>query len=123
MDRRRSRQKGTMMTQAGVFPKLRFSTTDLPRHDRIALWREHYAHTIFRVAVEPVCAASFQATVSSRALPALHLLCGALSAVRISRTREFLADGNDDLSLVINWAGRLATIARGREVALREGDA
>ena len=93
IDRRRSRQKGTTntMTQPGVFPKLRFSTTDLPRHDRIAMWREHYAHTIFRVAVEPVCDASFQATVSSRALPALQLLYGAVSAVRISRTREYLA--------------------------------
>lgn len=111
------------MTQPGVFPKLRFSTTDLPRHDRIAMWREHYAHTIFRVAVEPVCDASFQATVSSRALPALQLLYGAVSAVRISRTREYLADGNDDLGFVINRAGRLAAIARDREVALREGDA
>jgi AraC-like DNA-binding protein len=111
------------MIQPGVCPKLRLSTTDLPQQDRIAMWREHYAQTIFRVAVEPVCDASFQATVSSRALPELHLLYGSVSPVRISRTREFLADGNDDLALVINRAGRIATIARGREVALREGDA
>jgi AraC-like DNA-binding protein len=105
------------------FPKVRFSTAALPRPERVAMWREHYAHTIFRADVRPACASSFQATVTSRALPQLHLLSGALSAVRIERTREFLADGNDDVQLVINRAGRISAIARGREVALREGDA
>jgi AraC-like DNA-binding protein len=103
--------------------KVRFSTAALPQPDRVAMWREHYAHTIFRAEVQPVCAASFQAAVISRGLPELHLLSGALSAVRIERTREFLADGNDDVALVINRAGRISAIARGREVALREGDA
>ena len=103
--------------------KVRFSTADLPQPERVALWREHYAHTIFRAEVRPACANLFQAAVVSRALPQLHLLSGALSAVRIERTHEFLADGNDDAQLVINRAGRISAIARGREVALREGDA
>ena len=103
--------------------KVRFSTAAVPQPHRVALWREHYAHTIFRAEVQPVCAASFHAAVISRALPELQLLSGALSAVRIERTREFLADGNDDVALVINRAGRISAIARGREVTLREGDA
>jgi len=103
--------------------KVRFSTAALAQPDRVALWREHYAHTIFRAEVQPVCAASFQAAVISRALPELQLLSGALSPVRIERTREFLADGNDDVALIINRAGRISASACGREVTLREGDA
>src|SRR5215471_17457096 len=106
-----------------VFQRVRFSTADLPERDRVALWREHYGETIFRADVEPVCDASFRAVVVSRALPELHLLYGSLSAVRIMRTRAFLADGKDDFALVINHAGRIAAHARGREATLREGDA
>ena len=108
---------------ADSFPRVRISTADLPERDRVALWREHYAHTIFRAEVEPACDASFRAQVISRALPDLHLRYGALSAVRITRTREFLADGNDDFALVINQAGRIAAGSRGREVVLDAGDA
>jgi AraC-like DNA-binding protein len=111
------------MSHPESFPGVRFSTADLPERDRIAMWREHYGHTIFRAEVEPVCDASFRAVVISRALPDLHLRYGALSAVRITRTREFLADGNDDFALVINRAGRIAAAARGREVVLDRGDA
>jgi AraC-like DNA-binding protein len=105
------------------FPKVSFSTADLPESERVAMWREHYGQTIFRAEAKPLCDASFRAAVVSRALPELHLLFGSLSAVRIARTRAFLADGNDDLALVINHAGRIAATARAREVALEEGDA
>jgi len=105
------------------FPRVRMSTADLPERDRVALWREHYAHTIFRAEVEPACDASFHALVISRALPDLHLRYGALSPVRITRTHEFLADGNDDFALVINQAGRIAAGSRGCEVVLDAGDA
>lgn len=111
------------MIHPASFAKVRFSTADLPARDRLAMWREHYGHTIFRVDVAPVRDEPFRAAVTSRALPQLHLRYGVLSAARITRSREFLADGNDDLALVINWAGRISAIARGREVALREGDA
>jgi AraC-like DNA-binding protein len=111
------------MTHPDGFPKVRFSTANLAERGRLALWREYYCHTIFRVAIDPACDASFRATVTSRALPDLHLLRGALSAVRIMRTRELVADGNNDFALIINQTGRIAVTARGREVALHEGDA
>ena len=34
-----------------------------------------------------------------------------------------VADGNDDLSLLVNRTGNVTVYARGREVALRENDA
>jgi AraC-like DNA-binding protein len=111
------------MTVSVGFPKVRFSTADLPASDRVTMWRDHYAKTLFRAEAEPFCDSSFRAAVVSRALPELHLLFGSLSPVRVTRTRAFLADGNDDLALIINYAGRLAATARSREVTLQEGDA
>jgi AraC-like DNA-binding protein len=112
-----------LMAYPAGFPQVRLSTADLPERDRIVTWREHYGHTIFRAEIAPVSNAPFQALVVSRALPELHLRYGALSAVRITRTREFLADGNNDLTLVINQAGQIAATARGRRMVLNEGDA
>jgi hypothetical protein len=109
---------GNPLMSPDSFPRVRFSTADLPERDRVAMWREHYGRTIFRADVAPVCDASFRALVISRALPDLHLRYGALSAVRIARTHKFLADGNDDFALVINRAGRIAAGARGRGVVV-----
>ena len=111
-----------LMTGPDSFPTIRFATADLPERDRIAIWREHYGLTIFKAKIEPVCDASFQATVVSRALPQLHLRYGLLSAVRVARTRDFLGDGNDDYALIINRTGRVSAAARGRDVSLGEGD-
>jgi len=111
------------MTHPGRFQKIRFSTADLPERGRLAMWRDHYCHTILRVAITSACDVSFRATMTSRALPELHLLDAAVSAVQITRSRELLADGKNDFALVINRTGRLAIAARGRGLELRAGDA
>ncbi len=46
-----------------------------------------------------------------------------MSPARITRPREYLADGNGDLVLIINQTGKATACARGREVVLHEGDA
>jgi len=102
---------------------VRFSTADLPERDRVAIWREHYARTALRLDIEPVSDASFECALVTRALPGVQLLDAAMSAVRITRTREFVADGNDDLALIVNQQGAFMGSARGREVTLGEGDA
>jgi AraC-like DNA-binding protein len=101
----------------------RFSTDDLPAKDRVAMWREHFGRTALRVEIEPTEESSFEACVTSHILPGLHVLLAKLSAARITRTRELIADGNDDLILVVNRSGNIAVSGRGREVLLREGDA
>jgi AraC-like DNA-binding protein len=100
-----------------------FSTDDLPEKDRVAMWREHFGRVAFRVAIEPAEEQPFEANVTSRILPGLNLLRSGLSAVRLTRTRELIADGNDDLILVVNRMGSIDIAGRGREVSLREGDA
>jgi AraC-like DNA-binding protein len=102
---------------------VRFSTADLPESMRVATWREHYSHTILRADVDLGDDASFDATVASRTLPGLQLVSGRYTAARIIRTREMTADGNNDLSLLVNQTGNVTVAMRGREVTLRENDA
>jgi hypothetical protein len=111
------------MTDPADFPIVRLSSANLPRRDRLALWREHYGRVIHRAEIELLPGPSFDAALVSRALPGLQAVSEATSGVRVMRTRELVADGNDDLALVINRAGIFAACARGREVTLREGDA
>jgi AraC-like DNA-binding protein len=104
-------------------PTVRFSTADLPENMRVATWCQHYGQTVLRADIDPADDAPFDATVLSRALPELQLVSGRFTAARIMRTREMIADGNDDLSLLVNQTGEVTVSARGREVALRANDA
>jgi AraC-type DNA-binding domain-containing proteins len=113
----------TQMTDPESFATVRFSTADLPENMRVATWREHYGHNVLRADIAPVDDASFDAAVVSRTLPGLQLVSGRFTAARIIRTREMIADGNDDLSLLVNQTGNVTVSARGREVTLRENDA
>jgi AraC-like DNA-binding protein len=111
------------VTDPESFATIRFSTADLPENLRIATWREHYSHTVLKADIDPGDDASFNATVVSRTLPGLQLVSGRYTAARLIRTREMIADGNDDLSLLVNQTGNVTVFARGREVTLRENDA
>jgi AraC-like DNA-binding protein len=111
------------MTEAIDFATIRFSTDDLPEKDRVAMWREHFGYTVLRLDIDPAEGTRFQSSIVSRHLPGLNLVSGDLSAARLTRTREFAADGNDDLSLIVNCTGAFAVTAAGREVVLRERDA
>ncbi len=84
---------------------IRFSTDHVPEKDRIAMWREHFGRTALRVEIEPIEEGPFEACVTSRILPGLHLLEGGLSAARLTRTRELISDGNDDLFLLVIRTG------------------
>ena len=111
------------MASRDNFSTVRFSTTDLPESVRATKWREHYSQTVLRADIEPDDQASFQATVVSLRLPGLQLVSGKLTTARIVRSREMIADGNDDLSLLVNRTGNVTVSARGREVTLCGNDA
>ncbi|MFL6839297.1 MAG: AraC family transcriptional regulator [Bradyrhizobium sp.] len=111
------------MIDQGDFATVRFSTDDLPEKDRVTMWREHFGHTALRIDIEPAEGTRFHASMASRSLPGLDLLWGNMSPARVTRTRELVADGNDDLALVVNCTGPLCMAAGDREVVLRERDA
>ena len=103
------------------FSTVRFSTADLPEKDRIAIWREQYGREALKLDIEPISQTSFDCSVVKRALPGVQIMSTAMSPVRITRGREFLADGNDDLIFIINQSGTATVVAREREVVLRPG--
>jgi AraC-like DNA-binding protein len=75
---------------------------------------------MLRVDFEPARDVPFQASATSLALPGLHLIQASSSPARISRSGEYLADGNDDAVLAINRAGVVAVESGGREEILHE---
>ena len=105
------------------FSTIRFSTADLPEKDRVAMWREHYGRMSMKLDIEPINAAPLECAILIRVLPGVQIMSTAMSPSRITRTREFLADGNGDLTFIINQSGSVVTQSRGRDVVLREGDA
>jgi AraC-like DNA-binding protein len=100
-----------------------FSTHHLPEQDRIPYWREHYGHVMLRVDLEPARDMAFEASITSLALPALQLIEASSSPAKISRTGEYLADGNDDIVLAVNRTGSVIVASGGRERSLREHEA
>src|SRR5215471_6989318 len=109
--------------EATDFSTVRFATADLPEKDRIALWREQYSRLSMKLDMEPLNEAPFECTVVARTLPGVQMMSTAMSPVRITRTREVLAENNNDLIFIINQSGTATAHARGRDVVLREGDA
>ena len=105
------------------FSTVRFATTDLPEKDRIALWREQYGRLSMKLDMEPLDEAQFECTVVARTLPGVQMMLTAMSPVRITRTREFLAENNGDLIFILNQTGSVTARARGRDLLLRPGDA
>ena len=102
---------------------VRFSTADLPEKDRIAMWREHYGRVAMKLDIEPVKDTPFDCAVAARSLPGIQLLSARTSPLRVRRTRELIADGNDNVAFIINHSGDIKASARGKEVALSAGDA
>ena len=100
---------------------VRFSTADLPERDRIAIWREQYGRKVLKLDIEPINETSLECSILLRALPGVQIMSTAMSPVRITREREFLAEGNEDLIFIVNQSGTATVFARGREVALRPG--
>jgi AraC-like DNA-binding protein len=105
------------------FSTVRFSTADLPEKDRVAMWRDQCCRMSMKLDIEPINDAPLECAVLIRALPGVQMMSTAMSPTRITRTREFLADGNGDLIFIINQSGSVNAQSRGRDIVLREGDA
>jgi AraC-like DNA-binding protein len=111
------------MMDPNRFSTVRFSTADLPEKDRVAMWRDHYCRMQMKLDIEPINEVPLDCAILTRALPGVQIMSTAMSPARVTRTREFLADGNGDLIFIINQSGSVVAQARGREIMLREGDA
>jgi AraC-like DNA-binding protein len=100
-----------------------FSTDGIPERERIAYWREHYGKVMLRVDLEPARDVAFEAQMSSMTSPGLQLLASSMSPMTITRSGEFLADGNDDLVFAVNRRGLATVRSCGKEQNLRPHEA
>jgi AraC-like DNA-binding protein len=110
-------------SQASVSAPLRFSLEDIPERDRPAVFREVFGRSVIRYDVEPLRNVPFAADVTLQALPRLTTLSGRLHGSCNQRTREMLADGSDDIGLIVNLRGPHRITQRQDELVLGDGEA
>jgi AraC-like DNA-binding protein len=101
---------------------LRISTTNLPARDRLAAWREDFGRKVLRLDFEPLRDVPFHVEMTLRALPALDMMSVRSSPMRVLRTKELVADGDDGFSLGFASAGGAIVSGRGRELTLNDND-
>jgi AraC-like DNA-binding protein len=111
-----------LMDQPGL-TTMRFSSADYPEKDRMAMWRDHCCRLVMKLDIEPINGGQLEYTLQARDLPGVRVMSTAMSPVRITRTREYAADGNGDLIFIINQTGGATASSRGRDITLSEGDA
>jgi AraC-like DNA-binding protein len=115
--------KSLMLAQDSDTASLKFSTAALPVRERVPFWREVFGRKLVRIDVEPLANVPLKAAATLRALPGLRTMSCTSTAARTKRTRELVADGDDDFALLINMGGTMTASQLGREVTLRPGDA
>ena len=102
---------------------LRFSTDILPERDRLAIWREVIGKTIARLDLSPLADGPFKSDSTTRVLPGIAVTSISMTSVRSERTRELIADGNDDVVLIwVNESGPIGS-QLGREILPGAGTA
>lgn len=113
---------------------LKFSTENVPPAERLPTWYEVFDRSVSRRELSPFSDGPFhmQVTVSnlqnSDAAPAKNTgVCvqrmNFTAGYTARRTRDLLADGNDDVILYVHQAGRRTVSQLGREAAIETGGA
>jgi AraC-like DNA-binding protein len=112
-----------MAAQSDEVRILRFSTDELPERDRLPIVREVHGRLTARVDIEPAPGIPLHYKVTACALPGLVASLFSASPTTLRRTRELLADGNDDVVFVAPPTGGNLVSQRGRELSHIAGDA
>jgi AraC-like DNA-binding protein len=91
--------------------------------ERVEIFREFFGRVLFRLDVEPLCDRPLVVDITVRKLAGLQVFAGSRHGSRNSRTREMLADGADDFSLVMNLAGSYFIAQGDDDIVLNDGEA
>jgi AraC-like DNA-binding protein len=106
------------------FAELRFSTEDVPPRDRIGFFRDVIGREICRLNFEQTARdRPFAVSGVLRALPGLGILSAMGSGMRLERTPELMADGNDDIMMGLVANGTNAVWQLGHEETFANGEA
>ena len=103
---------------------LQFSSERLPGQKRLDAWREVFSRAVLKSDVTPVNQDEpFHARMALQHLPGLSITWGSSSSLRIERPPGLVADGDDDLILILSLAGQATGQQCGRELQLEPGGA
>jgi AraC-binding-like domain len=102
---------------------LRFSTDDLPERDRVAVWSEVFGRYLLAHRLEAIGGVPFSQNATLRRLPGLSLALMVCSGFRGTRIGDMLADGNDNLNIIVNIAGTGEYQQLGRESLVNSHEA
>src|SRR5262245_19715822 len=101
---------------------IRVSLGDVPERERPGIYREFFGRSVMRLDVETFDV-PFEVDIAIQTLPGLQLFSGRVHGSRNRRTRAMLADGNDDVGLMINLGGPYLVTQGDREIVLDDGEA
>src|SRR4051794_806980 len=117
-------------TSSPDMTSFRFSTRNLPPKQRLSRWNEAFGRPLSRRLLSPPWASDgpFHVEMTGRALggqgghPSLHVMRMMVTAGGMAeRSRDLLADGNDDIVLHIHETGRRIVSQFGREATADTG--
>ena len=109
-------------SRPSVAPTLRMCANDAPERERPNLLGEFFHRLGVRYDTKAVDGDPLEIDLTLQALPGLQIMSGRLQGARNRRTRGN-NDATEDLGLLVNLKGTLILAQRGREIALRDGEA
>ncbi len=105
------------------FRLLQISTDEVAPRERLDLWRDVLTRKLLRVAIDPLSDRPFRAWATLRGQHGVLMGLGSLGPTISHRTREIVADDNDDVALLVNLEGPFIAQFGGAEVGLETGEA
>lgn len=115
-----AKETGADRGTPGVFT---FSTRDLPERDRLTMWREVFARAVVKVDLAPQGEQPFHSSARVNLLPGVTVRRSSASPAIVRRTAPLVADGDDNLVLVVIRSGQMQAEQGGREAFLDQGGA
>ena len=106
------------------FAPLNFLSSDLPERDRLPFWRDFIARKIAHVDVEMLSDDPLVVAMTGYPLPGLLATRGQyVSPMRLRRTPQIVAEGDDAFALFVRRRGSVTLSQRRAEVSLDRGAA
>ncbi|HEY1426711.1 MAG TPA: AraC family transcriptional regulator [Caulobacteraceae bacterium] len=104
------------------FRLLTLHTDELQPRERLDFWRDVLSRKLLRVAIDPVSERPFRAEASLRAQHGVRMGLGSLGPTISHRTRDIVADDNDDVALLVNLEGPFIARQGADELDLDAGE-
>lgn len=104
------------------FPRIQFSTDDLPSKNRAELVRDFYGRIMQRMDYAPLSEREIHLEANVLPLPGVTFSESRSSSIVVERTTSLVTDARDDVLLTLVSGGSLWTSSRSPDVAVAAGD-